>query len=266
MIDFNPVWIYHLAEELTSLLRTMGGQPLSRFVHDLVNARQEAWAFLDHQDHVTLFPETCNSLKDVVVWINVIVAPDQPPREHILSNNEVTELWAAVNRTVQVFEDECERRYIVGVQRQRALEPRTLIDEIESAFSPGCWKRLSRTSNREIEECGKCLAFERYTAAGFHMLRGLETEVRDYVCLVIHSMPTGHGLGAYIDTLRKSGADAKLLEALDSIRGLDRNPLMHPEDWLDRDDAIGIFNIAQVAFERLISDLEKRKLLPPLGA
>ena len=61
-----------------------------------------------------------------------------------------------------------------------------------------------------------------------------------------------------------NGADPKLIATLDNIRSLDRNPLIHPEDWLSKDDAIGVFNTAQTAFDRLVSDMEKRKLLPSL--
>jgi hypothetical protein len=38
--------------------------------------------------------------------------------------------------------------------------------------------------------------------------------------------------------------------------------MMHPEDWLSKDEAIGLFNTAQTALERLISDMEKREMLP----
>ncbi len=33
---------------------------------------------------------------------------------------------------------------------------------------------------------------------------------------------------------------------------------MHPEKFLDMDEAIGLFNLCQTALDRLINDMEKR--------
>ena len=266
MIDFNPAWIYHLAEDVTKLEIAVDGQKATLYscLKELMNARAAIDHFLHHREH-TLFPDTCDDLTEALTAIDAIVPPEINGDRPLLFD-EVVQLQIAINRTVDTFERECGHKYIVGLEKQRALEPNTLIEEIESAIATECWKRLSPVTKREIEECGKCLAFERYTASGFHVLRALEAEIRAYVCLLLRTRPAKRDLGYYIDTLKANCADAKLIAALDNIRNLDRNPLMHPEDWLDRDDAIGIFNIAQVAFERLISEMERKNLLPPLGA
>lgn len=261
MIDFNPVWIYHLAEQLTRIENIRTGTLLAHISTELHEARQAVQGFVGNQQH-TIFPDTLGQAKDVLVWINVIMPPDQPVQNRPLEYAELLELTQAINRTVTTFETESTKKYIVGLEPQRALQPYTLIEQIETAIAPQCWKRLSGITKREIEECGKCLAFERYTAVGFHILRSVENELKDYVCLLTYARPAKRDLGYYIETLKSHSADAKLLAALDSIRSLDRNPLMHPEDWLEKDDAIGIFNIAQVALERLIADMERKKLLP----
>ena len=112
-------------------------------------------------------------------------------------------------------------------------------------------------------ECGRCLAFERYTASGFHILRALESEIRDYLIMVTHNMPKKRDWGYYIEELEKNNANQKMLTALDNIRNLDRNPLMHPEDWLRKDDAVGLFNLGKTALHRLITDMKKQGLLRP---
>jgi len=266
MIDFNPAWIYHLAEDLTKLESIQADRQMGEFFRVLAIARDMVDSFLNHQQH-TLFPETCEDLVEVLQAIDAVAPPDARliHQTHVLTSHEVLNIETAINRTVDTFERECAKKYIVGLEKQRALEPKTLIEEIQSAISPECWQRLSSITKREVEECGKCLAFERYTAAGFHILRGVESEVRDYVCLMLHGRPQKRDLGYYIEVLRANSADVKLLASLDSIRNLDRNPLMHPEDWLNRDEAIGIFNTVQTALERLIADMEKKSLLPPLG-
>ncbi len=264
MIDFNPAWIYHLAEKLTPLEEIRSDVQMSEWFRVLIEARNIIDEFLNHQQH-TLFPKTCEDLAGLLEAIDAVAPPDARliHQVHVLTSKEVLDIATAINRSVDTFERECTDKFIVGLEKQRALEPKTLIQEIESAIAPECWERLSQVTKREIEECGKCLAFERYTGAGFHMLRALEVEVRDYIWLLPVAIPTKRDLGYYIGILKDNGADQKLIATLDNIRSLDRNPLIHPEDWLDRDDAIGIFNTTQVALERLISDLGKRKLLPP---
>ena len=202
MIDLDPTWIYHLAEELTKLEMIKGNTPLSHYVWDLAAARNEIRAFGMHQQH-TLFPETCEDLKDVLVWIDVILPPSEMPKERILTETEVVEFQTAISSSVDTFKKECKRRFMVGLENQRALDLKTLIEEIEVAFAAKCWNRLSMITKREIEECGKCLAFERYTAAGFHVLRALESEVRDYIWLLPVATPTKRDLGHYIGILKE---------------------------------------------------------------
>jgi hypothetical protein len=44
---------------------------------------------------------------------------------------------------------------------------------------------------------------------------------------------------------------------LENIRTLDRNPLMHPEIWLDIDEAIAVFTVSQTAIVRLVAGIKK---------
>lgn len=263
MIDFQPVWMYYFGEAVANLDTIQHPIHLPAIAGILHNARTNLDGFLAHHQ-ITLFPETRDAVRNLVVWIDVMLPPDQPIANRVIADSEVMNLASAINGAIITFEAECGRVFIVGLEKQRALQPKTLIEEIEDAFSPDCWNRLSNVTKREIEESGKCLAFERYTAAGFHMLRALETEVRDYIHLLPASMPSNRNLGQYITTLKDNGAAPNLIAVLDNIRSLDRNPLIHPEHWLGKDEAIGIFNTAQTAIERIIADMEKRKLLPEL--
>lgn len=263
MIDFNPACIYHLADGLSNIEHIPRGTWLPRVSMLFAAAAEELRNFLAHQQH-TIFPDTAQRAAYILSVINSIQPADQPVANRLLTDEETMQLIAAIQLLLSTFEAECSKKYIVGLERQRALEPYTLVEAIDSALSPECWKHLSRMTKAEIEEFGKCLAFERYTASGFHILRGVEVELRDYVCLLTKAQPAKRDWGYYIQVLKDNTADTKLIATLDSIRTLDRNPLMHPEDWLDQTDAIGIFNTSQTALERLIADMGRKKLLPAL--
>jgi hypothetical protein len=264
MIDFNPAWIYRLAEGLTPLEALQANRSMGDFFRELTTARDTVDDFLNHRQH-TLFPDTCEDLASLLEAIDAIAPPDAKLKHqtHILTMDEVVRITATTGQAGDTLERECTKKYIIGLEKQRALDPQTLIERIEDAFAPGCWNRLSSITKKECEECGKCLALERYTAAGFHVLRGVESELRNYVALLIGARPNKRDWGFYIETLKQNGANPKLIATLDNIRSLDRNPLMHPEDWLDQDEAIAIFNTAQTALNRLISDMEAKSLLPP---
>jgi hypothetical protein len=116
----------------------------------------------------------------------------------------------------------------------------------------------------EIDEAGKCLVFERATAAGFHILRSVEVMVRHYLSLVPgFTMPAlnRQNWGEYISLLKANNANVAVHDTLDSIRKNHRNPLMHPEDTLDMHEAVSLFCICQSMTESLMEDLFSRKLL-----
>jgi hypothetical protein len=135
------------------------------------------------------------------------------------------------------------------------------VEQIENCFSPESWSVIEASAKKEFEESGKCLAVERYTAAGFHSLRGVECVIRQYIVELAGNLPKKRDWGHYIEVLRQHGADASLVAVLDNVRSLERNPLMHPEDWLNIDDAIAIFMISQSAVARLVSDIKRKRAL-----
>lgn len=115
----------------------------------------------------------------------------------------------------------------------------------------------------EIDEAGRCLAFERATACGFHILRSVEIIIRHYVLKATGSLPplNRQNWGEYISVLRNAGAAKEITDLLQNIKDNYRNPLMHPVDVLEIDDAISLVAICQSTTEALIRDMEKRKLI-----
>lgn len=158
----------------------------------------------------------------------------------------------------KTLQEEAKHLYVLCVEDQRLLSAYVLAEKIENTFPPKTWERLSKEAKREVEESGKCLSLERYTGSGFHVLRALESVVREYIIGVTGAPPKKRDLGYYLDTLRDNGADPKCISVLDGIRNLHRNPLMHPEDFLNQDEAIGLFQISQTALVSLIADMDKR--------
>jgi hypothetical protein len=110
----------------------------------------------------------------------------------------------------------------------------------------------------DAEEAGKCLAFERYTASGFHLFRVVEAVLRRYWDNVttgkVRPDPATLGrISADLENLKLG--DAKVLEALRQLTKLHRNPLAHPDVSLDSDEAIMLVGMARSAVTPMLSHL-----------
>src|SRR5205807_4190220 len=104
------------------------------------------------------------------------------------------------------------------------------------------------------------------TACGFHVCRATDEMLRRY-CAHFGAVPKGSGRdwGRYIQALRDVLANPpttkkpneRTVDLLDSIRALDRNPLIHPEDNLDSDDALILFDLCKNAVALMVADIKK---------
>lgn len=265
MIEVDVYYFYWLSMAVAPLERIQPGTPWIAIAEHLMWARV---AFEGMKNLSGVFPRTAEQVDEVLRIINSIFPPVGTPPEQIdmtrqFTNYEANRLRVLSAQIAAFLRDESKHAYILKLEDQRCLSSHSLVEKIENCFAADAWTLISTEGKREFEECGKCLAMERYTAAGFHSLRGVECVIRQYIEAATGSLPKKRDWGFYIQTLKDNGADPKLIAILDSIRSLDRNPLMHPEDWLDIDDAISIFTNSQTAVARLASGL---KSLLPKGA
>ena len=237
-------------------------QPLAASLQRLILARVALEGFDPREPLASGFPRSAVAANELLGVINDIVPPvgAQVPENVLgapIDRWQVDRIKALCHALTSGLRDEAQRSYILKVEDQRCLSSHSLIDRIEDCYPKDVWAVISDDAKRELEESGRCLALERYTGAGFHALRGVECVIRQYIVKLTGSLPRKRDWGFYIQTLKDNGADANLIAVLDNIRTLDRNPLMHPEDWLEIDDAVGVFNITQTAIVRLVAGIKR---------
>jgi hypothetical protein len=106
---------------------------------------------------------------------------------------------------------------------------------------------------RDLNQAGKCLAFELATASGFHTMRAVEGLLRKYWRIIKNPAAGTRDpeMAQCINELRAAGEDEKILSILDHIRHSHRNPLMHPEDFLELSEALRLFDIAKSALSAM---------------
>jgi hypothetical protein len=125
-------------------------------------------------------------------------------------------------------------------------------------------KHLTHLCCGEIDEAGKCLVYERSTAAGFHILRSVELTIIQYLTAIpgfVLPPLNRQNWGQYLQLLKDNGAIKEVTDHLYNIKDNYRNPLMHPEDTLEMPEAVSLFSVAQSMNEMLIRDMEKKGLI-----
>jgi hypothetical protein len=139
-----------------------------------------------------------------------------------------------------------------------------LFYSVETLMAPGVFVTLPEVAKHDFEECGKCIVFERPTAAAFHMLRGTESVLRMfYLALVKRKRLSTLMWGPVIDALKKrrNSPPDELLNNLDNIRKSFRNPTQHPEKIYDIQEAQDLFSLCVDVINRMIRYLNENNLL-----
>jgi hypothetical protein len=143
------------------------------------------------------------------------------------------------------------------VSRKAGYDTYTLISNAEAVF-PADLPIKVPNAIPDIREAGKCLAYELGTAAGLHALRAMEAVLRKYWETITGGKPhpSQRNIGLYLQKMEKLGVgNSKVIAALKQIKDLHRNPLMHPEETLNLEDAIGIFGIVRSAMGGMLKEI-----------
>lgn len=122
---------------------------------------------------------------------------------------------------------------------------------------------------KDLNQSGACLAFGMATASGYHAVRSVERVLRAYYVALtgldhIRSndpkkspRPIGKcNMSTITVALRSSEqGDPKTLAVLDQIRELHRNPLGHPDTFLEVTEAMELFNVCTSAISAMARQL-----------
>lgn len=179
-----------------------------------------------------------------------------------LTNTEAWRITTALTEFDTVLKSELNIADAYFVSRKAAYDTTTLIANAEQIFPTDLPSKVP-SAIIDIREGGKCLAFELSTAAGFHVLRAMETVLKAYWDVVSGGKPHPRqkNLGVYLNKLEEQNiGSAKARACLKQIKDLHRNPLMHPEETLTLDEAISLFGICQSAISSMLKDIPSAEL------
>lgn len=261
MQRINVQYFYRLATILRPLARVEVGQTVEQVFSDLYNAETELNFFLWN---TLMPPETCFQ-----TGYELLEAVKQLTKEignnHQIDPLEANRVTNGLTQFETVLQADYARRDMFAVSKKGIYSTTDLVERAETMFSKTIQERIPGAMG-DMHAAGRCIAFELATAAGFHIFRAVEAVGREYVTTVRGTAPTDKeknlGLGGYKKILEDHGADTRVINALDQLRRLHRNPTMHPEITLTTDEVITTLGMAQSAIQAMVADMEKFRKEP----
>jgi hypothetical protein len=174
----------------------------------------------------------------------------------LLTKEEAEQIVQMVQSLEKTFYAEA-----TGIHSFFTSEKRISMDKLtvqqETLFPAGVFGELPDIAKYDVREAGMCIAFERATAAAFHVLRATEAVLRELYCRTVKQKrvkcPTWGNISSDLAT-RKKKPSATMMKNLDYIRENFRNPTNHPEIRYDIEEAQSLFNLCVDVMCRMIKD------------
>jgi len=177
--------------------------------------------------------------------------------------------WNVLSSSVEhfeaVFAEEAALVDVYLVEPKGPFDTRRIVSGVEATLTLEVREAMSPEAISDYREAGRCLAFAVFTASGFHALRALEG-----VVVAFHHKKTAKDFGdryksweIYAENLEREGTPAELVALIRQIKNHHRNPLMHPADFLNEEEAVVLFGIVTSA---IVSFVRATMALPAKGA
>ncbi|WP_292367579.1 hypothetical protein [Methanoregula sp. UBA64] len=186
-------------------------------------------------------------------------------KDAVFSEDEAKELQEIMKglRNVLFAESQGYSAYIVTDKR---IEVEKLLNNVPCLMEANIFDELSSTTQYDFKEGCKCIAFERATAAAFHLLRGTEAELRQlyYKKKKVpkknqNSFISWFDMVKELRSLKDPSIPISLLNNLDNIRENYRNPTQHPDLMYDIEDVQNLFPLCVDVVNRMVKIRVKRK-------
>ncbi|WP_157639378.1 hypothetical protein [Burkholderia ubonensis] len=137
----------------------------------------------------------------------------------------------------------------------KRLDVEKLTDDVEPLFAPGVYQSLTDVAMYDISEAGRCIAFERPTAAAFHLMRATEEVLRGYYCFYVRRNRMDkllwYPMIQALQQHRRAKVNDVLHRQLDNIRLSFRNPTQHPDKVYDIQEVQDLFGLCVDVINRM---------------
>jgi hypothetical protein len=263
MLRVNQYAFYRLACVLHPLSEIKESVKLKDFHYPLLSSK--SWlAFLLQNSLVPIVVsrQACVELKNA---INSVLTPQEGENDIDLEREltwiEVYGITNSLSTFETVFSAELQTLDTYFVMQKLAYSTHDLIENGEKVFPADILLKLPSDIIEDVRQAGRCIAFELHTAAGYHIMRAAEKTLRIYYSLIM-GKPTEMNWGPCVTELENSNkANSKVLGVFDQIRDIHRNPIMHPDIFLEQNESLTLFDIAKSAITVMMGEIIKQESL-----
>jgi len=263
VIKYRPFEFFAVAVYLHPVLELQEDGDRTMRIRRFVEARCALSTFCG--DLVEKFlPSSKNQAEHLMKVIDDVTFQRLKGDEALLLGSGLSVIQKGIRTFETLLDDEIQKAPIFCLDRIGNLSTDSLLDGAHKGYAPEVVSVLTQACKDEIDEGGRCLAYERATASGFHTLRSVEIAVKQYLLgIPDFVMPPlrRQNWGEYIKLLNDNSAERVAVDTLHNIKENYRNPLMHPEDTLQLNEAISLFSVCQSMIETLVADMKKKGLI-----
>jgi len=267
MEKINLPFFYQLGTQLNPLTK-MNGSDKSKRIEIIINSISVSESI---NTILKSFPAltVCRSagtqlvfaIREIVDWYSgVHFGEEKVNRPDPLINVDFQNVIDSARKFEVVLEEELQMLSTYQVSQKGIYSTPDLIDRAESTLPPEVLSKIDQRTKDEIRESGRCLAFDNFTASGFHIIRATESVIQKYYLAVCDPKPAPNRLenwGAYISKLhelKRPDVD-EIVALLQQIKDQHRNLIMHPEIVLNFNEAYTLFEISKTAIMVMASKM-----------
>jgi hypothetical protein len=194
------------------------------------------------------------------------IARDEP-----ITAFEIQAIHGALNRFETLLEGEYRIKIVFALSKKGLYALNQLAYNGEELVEPYVLE-LVPEMKQDLKDAGRCVAFEVPTAAAFHLFRATEATAKAYILAVrgtpVTAKEKNKGLGGYKAILESLKVDDRILNALEQLVKLHRNPTIHPDVHVTNEEVRATLGMVESVISVMALDMRRRKETPtiPLDA
>lgn len=249
--ELDLIKFYQLGKELTRISRLKTGADMldAEGWFTLVGIQPWLHAFWKETKGLRI-PKTLEAMgrldREVRTVCNRFMVDFQAKKDPVLTLEENRAVREALEIFEKEFEQESRQLAVFGVTPKGDRDVRILIGDASAKFSNELLAVMPPSTVEDLQEAGRCLAFERATACAFHICRATEALMVAYYEKLTGQPwpppPMRKVWGVIVDQLAVKGATREITDRLKELRE-DRNSFAHPDVTVPVDEAPIVYEI-----------------------
>jgi len=167
-------------------------------------------------------------------------------------------LVTKLRRLRDLFESELRQAPVYYVPQRLGYDTAILLANAERLLPETAAKAMPHDALLDFQEAGRCLAFGRWTAVAFHVLRAAETVLVELIRRLGGTIPDeeSRNWSTLTRALSATGKAKKRMRGpLDRLKDFERNELMHAGRFLDEAECSDVFDYAKNAMVPMLMHL-----------